>query len=259
MTIITTIPYTISSPGYYELGSNISSTNSNFSAITINSDNVTLDLKNYTLSNSGAGPNTISNGVYANQRKNVTIQNGAVSNFLYGIRLEDTSTNYSVSNYLVKNVKTLSNTFRGMCISGTNNSVTCCIVDDTQGCTFFSNAFSCGIEVKGVCNYVARNVISTVFPQGTGEGLGISVSDGGNGSLIEDNKIINATLASSSYGIWVGGNSNVVCNNNTIINYQHGIAYSSPTSGAYLNNKAISCTVPYTISNSDVIDLGSNI
>ena len=78
-TRITSLPYTISAPGSYYLGSNLSYAGGD--GIIIASDHVTLDLMGYILS----GPGSASNGIYMDARKNVEIRNGTVSGWNFGI------------------------------------------------------------------------------------------------------------------------------------------------------------------------------
>ncbi len=83
-TVITAVPYTISSSGKYVLGSDLTNTSTTTPAITINVANVTLDLGGYFVS--GAG-NTASNNdvIKVGDVANVTIKNGTVANDGIGI------------------------------------------------------------------------------------------------------------------------------------------------------------------------------
>jgi parallel beta-helix repeat protein len=77
--VITSCPYTINSPGTYELNQNISSTGT---CITINTDNVELDCKGYTIDGTDA---LYSYGVIDNGFDNITIKNCIITNFYWGI------------------------------------------------------------------------------------------------------------------------------------------------------------------------------
>jgi hypothetical protein len=91
-TKITSLPYTISAPGSYYLGGNLSYAGGN--GITVNADNVTLDLMGFTLS--GSGNNNF--GIYLHDRKNVEIRNGTVSSWNTGIYEDGTGMAHRVIN-----------------------------------------------------------------------------------------------------------------------------------------------------------------
>ena len=71
------IPYTISTPGYYCAGQNITANNTS-PIITIASDNVTLNLNGYTLDASGFATNAIAFD-NSSPRSNIVIDNGIIT------------------------------------------------------------------------------------------------------------------------------------------------------------------------------------
>ena len=76
--MINSVPYTISNPGAYTLGQNLT-IQANTNAIQINASNVSVDLGGYTLAETAGGTSegiTVSSGL-----SNVTIQNGAITGF----------------------------------------------------------------------------------------------------------------------------------------------------------------------------------
>jgi hypothetical protein len=79
---ITSLPYTINAPGAYYLGGDLSYAGTD-SGITINADNVTLDLMGFTLTYTGDG--SIIKGISMSARKNVEIRNGTVRGWGIGI------------------------------------------------------------------------------------------------------------------------------------------------------------------------------
>ena len=82
-TKITSLPYTISAPGSYYLGGNLTYAGDSH-GITVNADNVTLDLMGFTLAYTGTG--TTYSGIYMQGRKNVEIRNGTVRGWVEGVQ-----------------------------------------------------------------------------------------------------------------------------------------------------------------------------
>jgi hypothetical protein len=79
-TIINSVPYTISAPGTYVLGSNLTYSSAAGAAITILSSNVTLDLGGHYLYYPGTPTSNV--GVYVHNAGNVIIQNGIIAVFI---------------------------------------------------------------------------------------------------------------------------------------------------------------------------------
>jgi hypothetical protein len=84
-TVINSVPYQISAPGIYVVGSNLSYSSSAGGAIVIANHNVILDLGGHYLFNPTASNSSI--GVYVQNAENVTIQNGTIVGFNYGVYL----------------------------------------------------------------------------------------------------------------------------------------------------------------------------
>jgi hypothetical protein len=78
-TSITSLPYTINASGYYYLTGNLTSIGS--SGITVNADNVTLDLMGFTLS---GPPNGLAEGITITTN-NVEVRNGTITRWFNGI------------------------------------------------------------------------------------------------------------------------------------------------------------------------------
>jgi hypothetical protein len=79
-TRITYLPYTITAPGHYYLGSNLTCSAGVARAITVNAECVTIDLMGFSLfaTNTGIG---YGDGIYINGHPNVEIRNGTIANF----------------------------------------------------------------------------------------------------------------------------------------------------------------------------------
>jgi parallel beta-helix repeat protein len=86
-TPITSVPYTISQPGFYYLKGNLTSSAAGH-AITINSSNVTLDLMGFTLTGPGAAAG---DGIHINSgMRQVEVRNGNIQGFNQGYGIYST-------------------------------------------------------------------------------------------------------------------------------------------------------------------------
>lgn len=150
---IKSLPYIISSPGFYFLGGNLSYNGSEH-AITVNADEVTIDL----MGNRIASTNQqgVRSGIYMHGRKNVEIRNGTISDFSIGIFEDDAN----AIGHTVRNIRGLSN-YAAILLAGTNHLVTHCTA---------SNNSSDGI-------YVHEGIISECTAKGGGN-RGIEVANG---------------------------------------------------------------------------------
>jgi hypothetical protein len=86
-TPISSLPYAITIQGVYCLKDNLSTAIASGSAISIETNNVVIDLNGYKLGGAGAGISTSAKGISATSRSNITIRNGIIRGFHYGISL----------------------------------------------------------------------------------------------------------------------------------------------------------------------------
>lgn len=141
-TKIISLPYAINNPGFYYLGRNLNAPSGD--GITINTDNVTLDLMGFTISGTNdAGKNS---GIYLDSKKNVEIRNGSLIGWDYGIYADNSS-----ANNRVLNIRAANNHSTGIRLDGYNHLV--------KGCTSSDNSFN-GIEVYAGGATISGNVVN---------------------------------------------------------------------------------------------------
>src|ERR1700730_14372913 len=176
-TIINSVPYTISAPGNYVLGSNLTYSSASGAAITILSSNVTLDLGGHYLYFPGTPTSNV--GVYVHNAGNVIIQNGVIAVFLYGVYIEHTGGTALNSGDIVQDLR-LTNVTSGVVLSTVagsivrNNQITC---GPTSGE---------GIDIfGGGGNLVSGNVIS---------GFDVAVFAAGGNNYSLENMVSNCTF-----------------------------------------------------------------
>lgn len=221
-TPIETLPYTISNSGLYYLTKNLTYTAASGNAISVEANDVTIDLMGFNLSGPGTGQAT---GIYMSHRSNVEIRNGTISNFpLYGIReAGSTGRDHRIINVRVSGVKTGESAGYGIMLFGSSHLV--------KDCSVFTNNYT-GIYVL-YGSRISGNVVYNNDGSGIQAGAGCSIINNtvynnkntgiattGSGCTVTEN-----TAYSNSYGIWVYSGCTVVGNT----------AYSNESRGIQLN------------------------
>ncbi|MCP4898789.1 MAG: hypothetical protein GY906_17600, partial [bacterium] len=90
----TSFPIVIDTPGSYVLTADLHVTTVGVNGIQIDVDNVTLDLGGHVIRGPGVG-SASGTGIYGYKRENVTIRNGAVTEFANGINLDVSTSSYN--------------------------------------------------------------------------------------------------------------------------------------------------------------------
>jgi parallel beta-helix repeat protein len=241
-TAITSVPYTISVPGIYCLTGNLETDMTSGNAITINVNNVVIDLNGRKLGGGAAGAGTEANGIYAYLRKNITVKNGTIRGFYYGVLLDDTSPYTTSQGHIIEDIRADMNTAYGIYVSGRGNIIRNNQVVDTGGSTNSNWAY--GISVTGPGSRVLNNDVYETKEQSTGDAYGIYMY--GDGGVVLNNRIGNQAFGTeTSYGIYIEYSYNVIVKSNTISRMEWGIAFFSPSTGLYGDNLASGCTSPF--------------
>jgi hypothetical protein len=202
---ISAVPFTISVPGVYCLTQKLSSNLASGAAITINANNVLLDLNDLAIGNIAAGTSTTAVGIYAVDRQNIHIRNGILRGFWAGIAL-------------------LNGTQVGLSTALSSGHVVEGIVSDTS--------YLAGIIVEGpyltvrnnkILNTIGSNVANSTVPGAQNNASGIIVG-GGAGIHVSGNDVFNTdcsngcTSASNVTGIDVNFSVGPVVEGNTLVN-----------------------------------------
>jgi len=203
------LPLTITEPNSYYLAEHISFEPNNTNAITIECNDVTIDLMGYTLKGPDSGTKC---GIYMSGRTNVEIRNGTVRDFYYGIR----EAFGLASQHRVINVRAISNEYYGIQLSSRGNLVKDCTVADNGGIGIQTGA---GSTVTG----------NTAYSNGS---IGISAGDGSTVTA-------NTAYSNGNHGIYAA-TSTTVTNNTAQYNQKSGFYVSGcctvTGNTAYYNN-----------------------
>jgi len=176
---IDSLPATISAQGTWCLRGNLSTVIASGSAITIATNNVTIDCNNFKIGGLGAGLGTRTEGISAGTKLNATIRNCNIRGFHIGINLDG----IFGGNHLVENNRVDSNTFVGIAVDGDGSMVRGNVVSDTGGTTLTGDTRAWGIVTSGTIDIIDNTVSNVVAYQASGSatatGIGAFVNAGG--------------------------------------------------------------------------------
>lgn len=215
-TRITSLPCTITSPGYYYLTGNLSYAGGN--AITVNNDNVTIDLMGFSLI--GPSNSSLYSGIYMNGRKNVEVRNGTVSGWYLGV------SEYSDagSHHRMIGVRANGNTY-GIYLHGIDHLIKGCIASQGN----FGSGSGLVIGTGTISGCTAMNfTYSGVY---TGKGISIG------GGTASGNVVANCT-GTSAIGIYAIGSATI--SHNQVSNCTTGI--NGAGGGSLIGNVVSSTT-----------------
>ena len=257
------VPVTIDTPGHYCLNGNLTFSNARGTAITINSDDVTLDLQGFELRGphyGGVGTIPSSQAILTNNVGNVTLRNGRISGFGTGVSLA--SSLPLKSGNLVENLHIDGNASNGIGVTtaGTiirNNRITNLngsLQTGTSSGTV-TGIYSGNLWGLGFGNQIVGNSITGFKGEpGTSGSAGIRLSRASD-TLVKGNYIQSASPSELFWGIWIGHSHNVTVLSNQLHSIAYGIDYTNiaaNTSGKYGGNVTERVTFPYVGVGTDI-------
>lgn len=193
--VITTVPTVITAQGIYCLNQDFNTPITSGAAIDIQANNVVLDMNAHLLGNLAAGPGTSAIGVNAFDRKNITIKNGTIRGFLYGIVINGSTCDAS-QGHVIEGIRAERSTYRGINFEGVgrgsiirNNQVVA-----TGGTTLTGLTNVIGIVAGGCEHRVLNNDVIDTFATGGAPGNGIYFYG-------TDNLAVNNRITTADFGI----------------------------------------------------------
>ena len=112
---VSSIPFTIKKSGVWCLKKNLTYSGTSDWAIRIKKHNVVLDLNGYRLYGSGGAASQAS-GIYASNRRNVTVRNGTVEGFYRGVHMDGAVSDSA--GHVVEYLRAVGNYFTGIQVNG---------------------------------------------------------------------------------------------------------------------------------------------
>jgi len=176
-TPITSIPFTITTPGNYYLPADLTGTAAAGAAITIAASQVYLDLNGRTIKDST--PTNFAFGVFVFNQVDVTIQNGDIDNYYIGVFFSPNTTDVNAKN-TAKNLRLNNNGIGVFSLSGTSNLVKDCIIDGGDIGILFSQDSGSRAED----NILENQKASEEF------GQGIALMSMGSLGVVFDNNVV---------------------------------------------------------------------
>lgn len=257
---ITSLPYQIMSPGTYCLKSSLyinqPGNNSAYSAITIASSNVTLDLNHWALQGPGyvGSPVDKATGVVVtNNAQDVTVRNGNIQGFLNGVSVVTNTGSNHVRRLTVDGLQIYGTGYAGVLVS-LNSYCDDCVINNNsiygvdanlcQNCGGWSGAY--GVRMERSNNItITNNRIIGLVSRGNVVSTGIYLQNGSY-ALVQGNNVADSVgSATQDTGILGSSFTNMTVNSNRLSYLYRGIWYFYST-GTYSGNSMYGVTIPYT-------------
>lgn len=239
--MITSLPATISTPGIWCLGNHVATAITSGVAISVEADDVTIDCNDFKVGGLAGSVNTNTVGIGGTDRLNTTVRNCVVRGFIEGIRLAGTS-----AGAVIENNRLDFNTVAGISLAGSSHLVRNNRIFDTGGRPaslrsdgIVSTADFSRIEDNSILRMqvagddgdvvavtslgnaceIARNNVSGLFADDTGEAVGIDTG-ASVGSSIHRNQLLSRVLVTGT-AILAGADNQ--CGNNSYAGWTSGI------------------------------------
>ncbi len=214
-TEITTVPMSITAQGLYCLKGNLLTGISTGTAISIETNNVTIDMNGWRIGGLAGGDASTAIGISSLGRKNVTVRNGSIRGFAAAIQVSDASSSrHRYEDLVIDGAKSA-----GIIIAGTNHTIRNNQIWNTGDSSVLNGA--AGILGSGgllISSNIIGNTISGVLETSTSNGL--RLSSGGLMNVIKDNTITNVIGSAADIGIILSNMSDTIIQGNRIINQE---------------------------------------
>jgi hypothetical protein len=210
---ITSVPAVITTQGTWCLKQDLATSIASGNAITVNTNNVTIDCNDFKLGGLAAGVGTTASGIYSMDRVNTTIRHCNIRGFEFGIFLDGTVGGGNV----IEDNRLDANTSNGIRIFGDGSTVRRNLVFDTGGTTVTPSAYGI-VSVYGVD--IRDNTVSgvTATSGGNGSAFGITTLNAA-ASSVENNRVrgVLADGAGAAYAINNFSTGRIVLRGNDVL------------------------------------------
>ncbi|HEY0661024.1 MAG TPA: hypothetical protein VGD21_06875 [Lysobacter sp.] len=222
---IDALPATIQTQGTWCLNQDLATAITVGNAITVATNNVTIDCNGFKIGGLAAGEASQAHGIFANGQLNITVRNCAVRGFWRGIAL-------SGSGHRVEDNRLDQSLQIGIAVFGDNHHVQGNRVFDTGGAPDSSVSYG----ITGSADII-DNTVDGVFATAANSGTS-GISTFGGGSQVRGNRVrgLSAQGTGVANGI-VAGATGVNVRDNTV-----ALVQATPGNGVYGTGPQTSCT-----------------
>lgn len=238
---IASVPAVISVQGVHCLKQDLQTAITSSAAITVATNNVTIEMNGFKLGGLGGGDSSSADGIYAANRLNITIRNGTIRGFLNGIYLAGSGDFLANSGHLIERMRIERPRAGGVVVGGTRSTIRDNFILDV-GSTLTGVTFGIA-TVGGAGHAIIGNSIAGVAASAASTGIYTSTT---TAPLIRGNQVRDVT-GGTSRGIQVHSTtSRAVVQDNLVANTttgQTGIDASGSTD-ACIDNVVTNFTVP---------------
>jgi len=232
---IDSVPTTITRQGTWCLRKDVSTNIVSGNAITIATNNVTIDCNGFKIGGLAAGAGSHAYGIAAYGRQNATVRHCNIRGFNTGITLN------GGAGHLVEDNRLDNNLFYGIFVAGDNNRISRNVVYDTGGSTGATSP-------RGISGYadIVDNTVSGLFASAPGGTL-YAIQVYAAGARIHGNTVSNLDMTAvqggsvgNAIGLELGAprmraSSNQIAGGESAIN-GHGIRVSNASSAYCVDN-----------------------
>ena len=211
---ITSLPAVIGTQGVWCFNKDLNTAITSGDAITVNTNNVTIDCNDFKLGGLAAGIGTTTHGVFASTRFNVTVRHCNIRGFFIGVHFVGTG-----GGHVIEDNRFDGNTAIGVNVAGDGSVVRRNRVFDTGGSTVVGDTDANGV-VTAFSVDIVDNTISGVMPKtgGGGNAFGIIMSSNPSGQIIGNgvHGLVKDGVG-SAYGIYGAGTDRIILRNNNLV------------------------------------------
>jgi hypothetical protein len=215
---VSSLPASITTQGTWCLNKDLATSMASGNAITIATNNVTLDCNHFKIGGLGAGAGTTAFGIYAQARLNTSVRNCNIRGFYIGLFFSEGA------GHLIEHSSLDSNTVYGIYLSSPGSTIRRNHIIDTGGSSASTGA-AFGVYVESGVD-ILDNAINGVAPTGTNaNAYGIYTWDNGYGG-VSGNRVrgLAATGTGAPLGIYNVSSGRGVIRDNDVQGPGTGVA-----------------------------------
>ncbi|GAB3373668.1 hypothetical protein GCM10027431_25560 [Lysobacter rhizosphaerae] len=196
---IDSLPVTISTPGTWCLRHDLATAITSGRAITINSNNVTIDCNHFTIDGLAAGPDSLAGAIFSEDRRHITVRQCKIRGFGAGVDLDANFLSTGGGHLVEDNQLDLNIEYGLQVIGGEKSVVRRNVVRDTGP----SSLFAATMIMIGSIDIIDNTVIGSV---GTGIFAYLNTAGSVRGNRVRDVARVGIALTENGESVVVTGN-----------------------------------------------------